>query len=245
MHRKIVVCLLVVTLIGSVWGMSMLGAQDVPEIQVQITTNQIVYSGPSENSIYYEYVANGRIVPAVGRTTDSEWVMISLNRQVQGWVPAASVSVQAGSLGDLIVRMGKLPSAADAPYSVDNPQIRTAQIEMIRVNRPLRLIVARYNRLQGFSGASCQDIPTAPAFPSFSARQIAAVPELERIERELSFVAQHTTDAIAVYQVLCGEGGEVTEETYLRGIGHINEAQSAYNVLQRYIEELTGVPFHP
>ncbi len=237
MMRKFVCGILILAFAN----MGMASAQHVPEVDVRITQNQIVYSGPSENSMIYEYIAAGRVVDAVGRNGDSSWVMINMNRQVVGWVPVESVSVVDGAISDLLQRPGKVQANAGSAYAPDNDQMRAAQIEMIRIQRPLRFIVARYHRLQGFSGASCEQLPTPPSAPNFSARQIAAAPELERIQRELTFVQEQTELAILIYGILCEGGGEVTEETYLRGIQHINAAQEAYTVLLRYIEELTGL----
>jgi hypothetical protein len=107
----------------------------------------------------------------------------------------------------------------------------------------MRYIGARWFLLQDFYNASCDAIPEAPAPPAITDRQVGRFPELERIRRELTFVQEQTTLAIAVYAEACETGGGINQAQFERGIRHLNNAYNAYDVVQKYLGEIVGLTF--
>lgn len=214
-------------------------AQSPQEAIVTLRSNQIVYSGPGTTGAYVEYVAAGRQVVAAGRNSSTTWVQINIDGQVVGWVPVSAVATISGDVATLPVQGGLLDLGAGT-YDVNNSALRAAEIEVIRIQRPMRLIGARWFRLQAFTGASCLNIPLEPTAPRIG---LGGVPELERVQRELTFVQEQTVLAIQLYQAVCDAGGVVDESLYNRGIGHLNNAYNTWNIVRLYLNELAGLEY--
>jgi hypothetical protein len=223
-------------------GMSMVAwpalAQSPQEAIATMRSDQIVFSGPSTNGGYLEYVAAGRQVVAGGRDSSTAWIEINIDGQVVGWVPASAMAVQTGDLATLPVKGGLLDLGKGA-YDVNDSTLRAAEIELIRIQRPMRLIGARWFRLQAFTGASCLNIPAAPTAPRIPQN----LPEMERVQRELTYAQEQATLAIQLYQLVCDAGGIVDETLYNRGIFHLNEAYNTWNVVRLYMNEIAGLEF--
>lgn len=230
---------LILLLLLFLFPLHVFASQGLPEVRVYMTTDSIVYSGPGTNAGYLEYVAKGREFVAAGRNSDTSWIQINIDGQIEGWVAVETITTE-GDLNTLVVRSGLL-SAGNGPYPVDSPLMRAAEVQIILVTRPMRLIAARWTRLQGYQSASCQAIPSAPAPPSFTPAQIAAAPELETVQRELTWIQEQVELAILIYQEVCKGGTIINQELYTRGIGHINPAYGVYTNLRKYMNELTGL----
>jgi hypothetical protein len=215
-------------------------AQEFAPIPSKMRANQLVYTGPGTNAGIVEYAAVGRDVMAQGRNMDTSWIEIVLDGQVEGWVPAGTVRPLEGNLADLPIRGGLL-DLGNGAYSASNSNIRQAEAEMLRVQRSLRIIQARFNRLQAFLGTNCDPIPV-PSAPTISDSMIAAVPELAQVRTELTFVQEQTALAISVFQVACDENS-IGEETYQRLMRHVYAAGSAFNNVRRYLNAISGLEF--
>lgn len=230
--------LFVLLLIGLASGDAF--AQSPITIPVGIIQTTWVYTGPGMNAGYLEYVGAGREAIAAGRNIDASWIEINLDGQIVGWVPTATL--RGEGFENLPIKGGLL-AIDEGTYSADNPLIRAAEIELILVHRPMRFIGARWFRMQGFVAASCQNLPTPPSAPNISAAQIARLPELETIKRELGYVADETAAAIRAYQGLCAQGQFFSEADYFVGLNHLNNAYNSWNVVRRYIDTLTGLVY--
>lgn len=216
-------------------------AQGLTEVPVTITTNQLVYSGPGENAAYVEFVAAGRQAVAAGRTQDASWIEINLSGQVVGWIPASSASL-AGDINTLVVRGGLLDLGGGS-YDIANDNLRAAQIDMIRIQRTMRFIGARWWRLQGYTPASCQNIPAQTSESTITDAQIAAIPELGFVRSELNRVVEFTNNAIVKYSELCDAGGLGRGEIFFPGLGQLNFAYDTFDEVTRYLYDLAGLEF--
>lgn len=239
MRKFLIVISLLTLLLLAVGGVA---AQAPDTVLVSMNSNEFVYSGPGTNAAIYELIAAGRVVEAAGRNADGTWVQINMNGQIVGWVPANTVTFTQGTLANLGVRGGLLDMGNGA-YRADNPTIRAAEVQLILIQRPLRLIGARYFRLQAFLGASCTDIPAPPNPPSISDRQVGAVPELDQVRRELTYVQEQTAQAIAIYGELCAFGGNISTNALLAGVAPLNNAYNAYDNVRKLLDTITGLEY--
>jgi hypothetical protein len=229
--------LIVIGLLAGPWAAI---AQSPTDVLGRTTTDHLVYSGPGTNAAYMEYLDRNRDVILSGRNSNSTWLEVNIDGQIVGWVPAGAISVTRGEVSSLPVKGGLL-DLGKGPYDVNDSSLRAAEIELILVNRPMRFIGARWFRLQALIGASCINLPAMSARPSISAGRI---PELERVQRELTYVYEQTELAIQVYTQLCAGGNAVTDLNQVnRGIGHLNNAYSAYDVVRLYLNELAGLEY--
>lgn len=217
--------------------------ESVSEIPVQTANNAILRSGPGDDTLWLEYLAVGRTVLAAGRNADTTWIEINDINQNVGWVPVETLINNTGIEFTRLPVKGGLRSSGSGRYDVTSPAFRAVQVDLILIQRPLYQIGGRYFRLQGFLNASCQNLPTPPASPTISDAEIGAVPELERVLRELTFVQEQTIIAIDKYAELCEEGGTANESVYQDGLNALNNAYDALNVVRRFVEELTGLVF--
>jgi|GEM_PF-6557962 len=245
MNWKVVsLVLLVMMMMGGATGV-VAQTDDVPsEVMVGLLDNSLVYSGPGVNAAYYEYVARGRNVIAAGRSSDSQWVQINIDGQIVGWVPVDVLTEVEGTIESLPVNGGLL-DIGGGDYNVEDAYMRGAQVEMIKIQRPMRYIGARWFRLQGFLGANCEQIPAQPGEPVFTAAQLAAIPELAQLEQELRYVQQETAAAIEGFALLCevSGGGTINQTLYLAGLSRLNNAYNAFDNLSRLFETLTGLEY--
>jgi hypothetical protein len=216
-------------------------AQNIDALPAVMRSTQLVYTGPGTNAGIVEYAAAGRDVMVQGRDMNTTWVEIVMDGQVEGWVPAGTVRPLEGSLSDLPIRGGFL-DLGNGPYRATNGNIRQAEAEMLKIQRTLRIVQARFNRLQGYMGTNCAAVP-APAAPAISDGMIAAVPELEQVRTELNFVQEQTALAITVLEEACAESGSIGEGTYNRLLQHVYAAASAYGNIRRLIDQITGLEY--
>jgi uncharacterized protein YraI len=239
MVKRLLLLAILVALIVPSFG----SVEALTTLTVQLTANSIVFSGPGENSAYLEYAAEGREVIADGRNSNTSWIEINLDGQVVGWVPVETVvALNGGDLTTLDVRGGLLDLGGSA-YDIEDPILRNVQLELIKVQRPMRYVGARYFRLQSYLNASCEAIPAAPAPPVITPWYLSRIPELDRVKRELTFVQEETGQAISFYEELCVTGGLVNETAYFDGLGHLNNAYSTFDTVQKYMWEITGLTF--
>ena len=239
MRKAYLILILVFVMAVAVPMMSF--AQEHGPVPGTMRSTQLVYTGPGSNAGVVEFVAPGRGLFAQGRSADGSWVQIVLDGQVEGWVPARSVRPSEGNLSDLPIKGGLL-DVGNGAYRAANPSIRQAEAEMLKIQRPLREVQARFNRLQGFQGTNCDPI-TAPRPPAISGGMIGAVPQLEQVKTELTFVAEQTALAIEVLEQACSGGDNIGGSVYDRLMQHVYAAQNAYNNVRFFINEITGLQF--
>ena len=235
-------CFILMIVLVIVIGAPLLStAQSGEAFPAQMNANQLVYSGPGTNAGIVEFAAAGRDLMAQGRDMNTAWIEIVLDGQVEGWVPAETVNPLGGDLGSLPIRGGLL-DVGNGSYSAANSSIRQAEAEMLKVQRSLRIVQARFNRLQAFMGTNCSPVPK-PAAPAITDAMIAAVPELAQVRNEINFVHNETVLAIQVLEEACAESNSIGEGTYNRLMQHVYSAQNAYLNLRRLVDSLTGLEY--
>lgn len=216
-------------------------AQPVTQIPTRLAGNAILRSGPGLNTAWYEYLARGRSVIATGRDSDTQWIELSVGGQFFGWVPTTSLEAAGGvSFSALPVKPG-LRSNGQGQYNIDHPALRAVEVDMIALQRQLQQIAARYSRLQGFLASSCENIPAVPAAPVVPAGDIAAIPELETFQREMSFAHGQITIAIDRYRQICNSGRGISDTVYREGLQANDTAIFVLKNLRLYLNSLTGL----
>jgi uncharacterized protein YgiM (DUF1202 family) len=237
--RKLGLLLVIALLIG--WLPSSSQAQTPSGISIELAANVVIRSGPGWNTAWYEYAAQGRSATAIGRDSQTLWLKINLNNQLEGWVPASAViQVVAGSFSTLPIVSG-LRANGQGKYAVTDPALRAAEIDLIRLQRVVLLIGDRYYRLQGGLAASCELIPAPPAPPVFTASDLQRIPELNQVKNELTYVQAQITQAVLIYIDICAADGKVSTEYFMQGANAHESARRALTNVRLLINTLVGL----
>jgi len=241
--KSFVAFLLFVSLAGS--ALPVRARQGLPEAKVRFTTVSLVYTAASTESGWLEYVGAGYEAIAAGRNGAGTWVEVNLDGQLVGWVPVEVVSFFEGvPLNELVVRGGLFPTGT-GKYAASDPRLRQVEVEMIRVGRMLRGTWARWNRLQAFQDSNCSNLPDIPTRPVIPQNLVDQIPELERVRHELFYVYDEARLALLIFAQVCNPTDDVNidVDSYNRGIRHINPAYGAYDIIRKYLNELTGLAY--
>lgn len=243
--RKFLLVLLVIALLAALPAAA--NAQE-PEpdlsdgVPVTLASNQILRSGAGWNTLWWEYVARGRDGVATLVSPNGLWVKVSF-ATLSGWVPTSSLRRPDHSLLQLLPVDDGLRAGDEAQLDPSLDAMRNLQVEMIRINRVVSFLQARFLRLQGFVSASCASLPDDPALPAISDADVQRYPQLETFRRELSYVVQKVSESLAAYRSICNAGGisSNSDPVYLTGLVAMEDANRAISNLRLYLLELTDM----